>query len=199
MGVIGISASDQHDIFRMLSSILWLGNVSFKKSGNDGCVVADDAVLNWAAYLMGVDGAVLKNCLQFRKISTGVQGVSKRNSVYNVPQTPEQAAGIRDALAKAMYDRLFNWLVAKINEVMQKKSQNKNMVIGVLDIYGFEIFNVRDYPRSECSFIHSIFHYDTNILMKTMHPIPGYICRKMDSNNFVSTMLMKSFSKFSSS
>lgn len=50
------------------------------------------------------------------------------------------------ALLKALYERLFSWIVGRINDVIQVKDYNpllhgKNTVIGVLDIYGFEIFD----------------------------------------------------------
>ncbi len=54
-----------------------------------------------------------------------------------------QAAYSRDALAKSTYDRLFSWVVRKINENIFNKDAGKRAVIGVLDIYGFEILQVR--------------------------------------------------------
>lgn len=60
-------------------------------------------------------------------------------SVYDVPLNPSQAASGRDALAKAIYNNLFEWIVSRVN-ISMKPRQATAQVIGVLDIYGFEIF-----------------------------------------------------------
>lgn len=62
-------------------------------------------------------------------------------SVYEVPLNPAQATSVRDALAKAIYNNLFEWIVDRVNISMKSKSSAAN-IIGVLDIYGFEIFDV---------------------------------------------------------
>ncbi len=58
------------------------------------------------------------------------------------PITSDQAAYTRDALAKSLYDRLFSWVVRLINDNIYSKSSDSRAVIGVLDIYGFEILEV---------------------------------------------------------
>jgi myosin-1 len=85
-----------------------------------------------------VEPDILKRSLLNRVIQTG----GHRGSTINVPQTPEQACVLRDALAKALYDRQFDWIVGKINAAMQKNNSKDKVVISVLDIYGFEIFDV---------------------------------------------------------
>lgn len=94
--------------------------------------------LKYAAYLLDVDPGVLQKALLTRVIQTG----GHRGSTIHVPQTPEQACILRDALAKALYDRQFDWIVAKINAAMKKSGSEDKVVISVLDIYGFEIFDV---------------------------------------------------------
>lgn len=56
------------------------------------------------------------------------------------PLDRELSIYARDALAKAIYDRLFTWLVKRINSSLQPEDNRRNDVMGILDIYGFEIF-----------------------------------------------------------
>lgn len=64
-----------------------------------------------------------------------------RNEVFRVPLKPEEASDVRDAIAKALYGRQFNWLVERINRSISKSASiNARSFIGVLDIFGFENF-----------------------------------------------------------
>ena len=66
-----------------------------------------------------------------------------RGSCYNIPLNSTQASAARDALVKSIYDRLFDSLIARINESLHVHSDTKvHRSIGILDIYGFEIFEV---------------------------------------------------------
>ena len=58
----------------------------------------------------------------------------------STPLNKERAVYVRDALAKAIYERLFTWLVNKINTALLSQKREKKTVLGLLDIYGFEIF-----------------------------------------------------------
>lgn len=66
--------------------------------------------------------------------------IETSRDVVTTPLDRELAVYARDALAKAVYDRLFTWLVKKINSSLQPKDIRRNSVMGILDIYGFEIF-----------------------------------------------------------
>jgi myosin I len=72
--------------------------------------------------------------------------IDARGDVVNTPLDQEQAQFARDALAKAIYDKLFSWLVSRINSSLEPKQLDaRSSVIGILDIYGFEIF-----PKNRC-------------------------------------------------
>lgn len=67
--------------------------------------------------------------------------ITARGDVVTSPLSRETAVYARDALAKALYDRMFSWLVSKLNACLQPAdTRHKHVVMGILDIYGFEIF-----------------------------------------------------------
>ena len=70
----------------------------------------------------------------------------RRGSIYDVPLNPTQAVAVRDALAKAVYNNLFEWIVARVNVSMATRSAVAN-TIGILDIYGFEIFEKNSFEQ----------------------------------------------------
>lgn len=75
----------------------------------------------------------LKNALTHRTIEASLDVVTS-------PLNREMAIYARDALAKAIYDRLFTWIVEQLNTSLKAKDTSKITVMGILDIYGFEIF-----------------------------------------------------------
>ena len=156
MAVIGIGAEEQDDILRALATVLWLGNVQFGEQDDGNAYVEDESVPAFVAYLMEVDAATVTKVLTSRVVETtrgGKRGTVPLSvvrvagtddgvgSVYEVPLNPTQASSVRDALAKAVYNNLFDWIVARVNVSMKARAPTAH-IIGVLDIYGFEIFDV---------------------------------------------------------
>jgi len=139
MRTVGISDAEQYEIFRILAGILWLGNVSF--TGGAPANIVDQQPMETAAFLLQLPPEILGNSLTHKAIVSG----SARQTQYQVPQNPEQSTAIRDALAKTLYARVFDWIVAKVNAAMAF-SGNCN-VVGVLDIYGFEIFEHNSFEQ----------------------------------------------------
>eukprot|EP01137_Pigoraptor_chileana_P013366 Opistho-2@66794 len=137
LDVIGVTPQEKYDLFRLLSGILWLGNVVFGEQ-KDAAFVRDPSILEFVAGLLEISTDIFNNCICQRMVET--QRGGKRGTIYHVPLNQSQAAAVRDALSKAIYNRIFDWLVVRINNAIAT-GQEKKMVIGVLDIYGFEIFD----------------------------------------------------------
>ncbi|GJN22552.1 hypothetical protein PR202_gb10130 [Eleusine coracana subsp. coracana] len=136
MDIIGISFEEQEAIFRVVAAILHLGNVEFAEGDDvDSSKPKDEKSmfhLKTAAELFMCDEKALEDSLCKRIIVTRDENIVKTLD-------REAAKGSRDALAKTVYSRLFDWLVNKINNSIGQDPNSKSL-IGVLDIYGFESF-----------------------------------------------------------
>ncbi|KAG6662878.1 myosin-6-like [Carya illinoinensis] len=143
MEVVGIIADEQDAIFRVVAAILHLGNIEFAKGKEiDSSTPKDDKSwfhLNTAAELFMCDAKALEDSLCKRVIVTRDETITKCLD-------PEYAAVSRDALAKIVYARLFDWLVDKINSSIGQDPESKSL-IGVLDIYGFESFKTNSFEQ----------------------------------------------------
>jgi myosin I len=144
MKTIGLSQAEQDDIFRMLAAILWIGNISFQEDDSGHAVITDASVTEFVAYLLEVDSAHVNKALTIRIVETSRGG--RRGSIYDVPLNRVQATAVRDALAKAIYFNLFDWIVQRVNVSLQARGASAN-TIGILDIYGFEIFEKNSFEQ----------------------------------------------------
>ncbi|KAL8739538.1 MAG: hypothetical protein Q9190_007668 [Brigantiaea leucoxantha] len=144
MKIIGLSQGEQDDIYRMLATILWLGNISFAEDDNGNAIIVDQSVVDFVAYLLEVESAHVNKALTLRVVETARGG--RRGSVYEVPLNPAQATAVRDALSKAVYFNLFDWIVERINVSLRARGSIANSV-GILDIYGFEIFDKNSFEQ----------------------------------------------------
>ncbi|KAG2654947.1 myosin-6-like [Panicum virgatum] len=143
MDIIGISSEEQEAIFRVVAAILHLGNVEFAEGvDGDSSKPKDEKSLfhlRTAAELFMCDAKALEDSLCQRIIVTRDENIVKTLD-------PESAKGSRDALAKTVYSRLFDWLVNKINNSIGQ-DPNSKCLIGVLDIYGFESFKTNSFEQ----------------------------------------------------
>nr|POF19951.1 myosin-1 [Quercus suber] len=144
MKVIGMSQPEQDDIFRMLAAILWIGNVSFAEDENGNAAVRDQSVIDFVAYLLEVDAAHVNKAMTTRIIETSRGG--RRGSVYDSPMNVAQATAVRDALSKAIYTNMFDWIVQRVNQSLRARGAIAHS-IGILDIYGFEIFEKNSFEQ----------------------------------------------------
>jgi myosin-1 len=144
MKVIGLQKAEQDNIFRMLAAVLWLGNVTFVEDKEGNAAVADQSVVDFVAYLLEVDSSHVNKALTERILETSRGG--RRGSVYNVPLNIPQAGSVRDALAKGIYFNLFDWIVQRVNVSLKARGASAYS-IGILDIYGFEIFEKNSFEQ----------------------------------------------------
>ncbi|XVE51895.1 hypothetical protein DITRI_Ditri02bG0077600 [Diplodiscus trichospermus] len=143
MDIVGINDQEQEAIFRVVAAILHLGNIDFAKGKEiDSSVIKDDKSrfhLNMTAELLRCDAQSLEDALIKRVMVTPEEIITRTLD-------PENAVASRDALAKTVYSRLFDWLVDKIN-ISIGQDPNSKSIIGVLDIYGFESFKCNSFEQ----------------------------------------------------
>ncbi|NWI78114.1 MYO1A protein, partial [Dryoscopus gambensis] len=137
MRVIGFSPAEVTELLEVTAVVLKLGNVqlsgSFQASGMEACSITEPQELQEICELIGLDPGALERALCSRTVK------ARDETVLTTLTVPQGYYG-RDALAKNIYSRLFDWLVNRINTSIQVKSGEQRKVMGVLDIYGFEIF-----------------------------------------------------------
>ncbi|KAK6912879.1 Myosin head, motor domain [Dillenia turbinata] len=143
MDIVGISLSDQEAIFRTLAAILHLGNIEFSPGKeHDSSTIKDQKSsfhMKMAADLFMCDVNLLQATLCTRSIQTREGSIVKALDC-------NAAVSSRDALAKTVYARLFDWLVEKINRSVGQDPDSR-IQIGVLDIYGFECFKNNSFEQ----------------------------------------------------
>ncbi|XP_035997446.1 unconventional myosin-VIIb [Fundulus heteroclitus] len=144
--ILMFTETDSWEISKLLAAILHLGNVEFEStivSNLEGCDVAKSAHFSMASQLLEVDPKALEKCLTQRSVTTARDTVNK-------PLNAGQALDGRDAFVKAIYGRLFIWVVDKINAAVYKQPEDEKDVrqsIGLLDIFGFENFNNNSFEQ----------------------------------------------------
>uniref|UniRef100_A0A4W6FEI7 Myosin VB n=1 Tax=Lates calcarifer TaxID=8187 RepID=A0A4W6FEI7_LATCA len=139
--LLGIKESSQINIFRVIASILHLGNIEIcpERDGESCHVSRDDLHLKHFCRLLGVELQQMEHWLCHRKLATA-------SETYVKTMSSKQAANARDALAKHIYARMFDWIVEHINMSLQTSSKQHSF-IGVLDIYGFETFELNSFEQ----------------------------------------------------
>ncbi|XP_037666753.1 myosin-2 isoform X4 [Choloepus didactylus] len=138
--ILGFTNEEKVSIYKLTGAVMHYGNMKFKQKQReeqaepDGTEVADKA-----AYLQNLNSADLLKALCFPRVKVGNEYVTKG-------QTVEQVYNAVGALAKAVYEKMFLWMVTRINQQLDTK-QPRQYFIGVLDIAGFEIFDFNSFEQ----------------------------------------------------
>uniref|UniRef100_A0A452UZQ1 Myosin heavy chain 8 n=1 Tax=Ursus maritimus TaxID=29073 RepID=A0A452UZQ1_URSMA len=138
--ILGFTPEEKVSIYKLTGAVMHYGNMKFKQKQReeqaepDGTEVADKA-----AYLQNLNSADLLKALCYPRVKVGNEYVTKG-------QTVQQVYNAVGALAKAVYEKMFLWMVARINQQLDTK-QPRQYFIGVLDIAGFEIFDFNSFEQ----------------------------------------------------
>ena len=139
---VGINMIQQDLIFRVLSAILYLGNVTFEAmegASGETAEIEDPKVIARIAELLGVQKRQVEAILKTRSLDMAAEG--GRTTSYRIPLDVKQAVYARDAVAKSIYDTIFHWIISQIRHSLQSDEKTPpSNYIGVLDIFGFESF-----------------------------------------------------------
>uniref|UniRef100_A0A8C9TRL9 Osteoclast-stimulating factor 1 n=1 Tax=Scleropages formosus TaxID=113540 RepID=A0A8C9TRL9_SCLFO len=145
MNVIGISPEERTLVLQIVAGVLHMGNIQFKEAGNYAAV-ENEEFLAFPSFLLGIDQTGLKEKLTSRKMDSKWGGKSES---IDVTLNVEQACYTRDALSKALHARVFDFLV----EPPYSQYSIIFLNIGVLDIYGFEIFQKNGFEQFCINFV----------------------------------------------
>uniref|UniRef100_A0A8C5E8G1 Unconventional myosin-Vb-like n=1 Tax=Gouania willdenowi TaxID=441366 RepID=A0A8C5E8G1_GOUWI len=139
--LLGVKESSQMSIFKVIASILHLGNVEIcpDQDGESCHVSRTDVHLKHFCQLLGVELQQMEHWLCHRKLVM-------TSETYVKNMSAKQALNTRDALAKHIYARMFEWIVEHVNKALHT-SAKQHSFIGVLDIYGFETFEINSFEQ----------------------------------------------------
>ncbi|NXW56574.1 MYO1G protein, partial [Eurystomus gularis] len=148
MATIGFSPEEVGSLRHILATVLLLGNVQFTVESEEAtaAVVEDEEQIVALSELTATAPDSLRRALLARTVAAGGGELIEKS------HSPKEASYARDACAKAIYERLFCWIVGRINASIAARGYDarlhgKSTVIGVLDIYGFEIFDTNSFEQ----------------------------------------------------
>ncbi|XP_058868193.1 myosin-6-like [Acipenser ruthenus] len=138
--VLGFTQEEKNGVYKLTGAIMHYGNMKYKTKQREEQAEADGTEdADKAAYLMGLNSADIIKALCHPRVKVGNEWVTKGQSVQQV----NYSIG---ALAKSVYEKMFNWMVVRINQSLDTK-QARQYFIGVLDIAGFEIFDFNSFEQ----------------------------------------------------
>jgi hypothetical protein len=154
-------------LFQTLSGLLALGSVVFAESPNGDSMVTNHAELNRASSLLCTNIALLQQALSFRTMKV-------KGAEMQIPLKTDESRSSRDALTKAVYLKLFGWVVQQVNSALldSKVQPTDHGFLGILDIYGFENFERNSLEQLFINFTNEQLHQHFSIsLFKTEQEI----------------------------
>ncbi|KAM9710008.1 unconventional myosin-X isoform 2-T2 [Menidia menidia] len=134
--VMEFTEEEIRDVFKLLSAVLQMGNIEFMTAG--GAQITSKGVVSNVSELLGLDSFQLSEVLTQRSMIL-------RGEEICSPLTVEQAVDSRDSVAMALYSQCFSWIIMRINQKIRGKDNFKS--IGILDIFGFENFEVNRFEQ----------------------------------------------------
>ncbi|KAB0362330.1 hypothetical protein FD754_006486, partial [Muntiacus muntjak] len=146
--IIGFTDKEVHSVYRILAGILNIGNIEFaaisSQHQTDKSEVPNAEALENAASVLCISPEELQEALTSHCVVTRGETIIRANTV-------DRASDVRDAMSKALYGRLFSWIVNRINTLLQPDKNicttDDGMNVGILDIFGFENFQRNSFEQ----------------------------------------------------
>ena len=139
MESLGFEAAEIDQMWTICAGVLTIGNITFQSTGDRKCTIKDKAALADAAFLLQVNPTKMEEVLTTRKM------VVPGQAPITVGLSDQEAKAARDALAKFIYEKQFDWLVQRVNASIG--TGKGKLSIGILDIFGFEIFKKNSFEQ----------------------------------------------------
>uniref|UniRef100_A0A8D3EBQ9 Myosin heavy chain 11 n=1 Tax=Scophthalmus maximus TaxID=52904 RepID=A0A8D3EBQ9_SCOMX len=141
MTILGFNDEERIDILKVCSTVMQLGNIEFKKERNqEQATMPDNTAAQKVCHLQGINVTDFTRAILTPRIKVGREVVQKA-------QTKEQADFAIEALAKAVFERLFRWILSRVNKALDKTKRQGASFLGILDIAGFEIFEDNSFEQ----------------------------------------------------
>ena len=139
LNVVGFSASEQFDLFRIVAAILHIGNIAVTEDRSQQAYIRDNSSLEKVCHLLGLPIAEFSKALLRPRVKAGREWVTQA-------RTRKQVEDEMGSLCKSIYEKSFGALVERINRALDRPT-SKGTFIGVLDIAGFEIFETNGFEQ----------------------------------------------------
>ncbi|XP_035824294.1 myosin IA heavy chain, partial [Aplysia californica] len=139
--LIDLADDEEEDVYYILAAVLLIAEVEFKEEDHDTVSIANQEVVAKVAVLLNIDEEKLTAVLIQRqgRLGSALQHTTVYGEVIRYSKNKKQAEEERDSLAKALYERLFGWLVQRVNKALSPSDyHSRSTSIGILDICGFE-------------------------------------------------------------
>ncbi|XP_076298789.1 myosin heavy chain 10 isoform X2 [Lasioglossum baleicum] len=141
MHIMGMTNEDFSSIFRIVSAVMLFGSMQFRQERNsDQATLPDNTVAQKISHLLGLSVTEMTKAFLKPRIKVGRDFVTKA-------QTKEQVEFAVEAISKACYERMFRWLVNRINRSLDRTKRQGASFIGILDMAGFEIFELNSFEQ----------------------------------------------------
>ncbi|KJH42901.1 myosin head [Dictyocaulus viviparus] len=141
MRIMGFAEDEITSVLRVVSATILMGNLEFtQEKKSDQAILPNDKVIQKVCHLLGLPVIELTKAFLRPRIKVGREFVNKA-------QNKEQAEFAVEAIAKASYERMFKWLVNRINKSLDRTRRQGASFIGILDIAGFEIFELNSFEQ----------------------------------------------------
>ncbi|EGD81714.1 hypothetical protein PTSG_02425 [Salpingoeca rosetta] len=157
LGKVGFTNEEIEDIQRILATVLLLGNFEFKDTSSDKAEITTAAELEKAAANLGVEPEKLRIGFMTKRLEVVGQAIIQELNITDVQYS-------RDAVSKALYDRLFTWLVTRLDIMLCPNNlrSEKQLTIGMLDIFGFEDFKANGFDQMCINLANERLHHFFN-------------------------------------